>query len=326
MAEKPSSTELSWHAKTWQNFSTARNNDHLPHALLLTGGHGVGKKIFAEKLVKSLLCINPVENAACNNCQACKTYESGANPDYLHIELLEGKQQIGVDQIRSLSEFLNYTRSFAGYRVVLLNPVERMNKNAANSLLKSLEEPTDNTIIILLATNLSNIIPTIKSRCQLLTLAMPSKEQAHSWLKDNKPEISNVEELLDMANGSPLLAAEIPEDLLKARNEFGSDIDEVISEKRSVTEIAKKWEKHDHESLLNWQISWIQELIKNTSTKVQYTTKISSNFEKKLASKQQWQLHQQLIQKKHTIHTSVNPLINLESMLLLWLQASKPTN
>ena len=266
MAEKSSYTELSWHGKTWEKFAAARNNDHLPHALLRTGSHGAGKQVFAEKLVKSLLCISPVENVACNSCQACKTYKSGANPDYLHIHLLDGKQQIGVDQIRSLSEFLNYTRSFEGYRVVLLNPVERMNKNAANSLLKSLEEPTDNTIIILLATNLSSIIPTIKSRCQLLSLPIPTKEQAHSWLKDNKPEISNLEELLEMANGSPLLAAEIPEDLLKTRNDFASDIDEVICEQKSVTEIAKKWEKHDHESLLNWQISWIQELIKKQIT------------------------------------------------------------
>ncbi len=175
--------EYPWHETSWDKFTTARSQDHLPHALLLVGADGTGKLDFAKKIATSLLCTAPVNNKACQNCQSCKTYHANANPDFMQIELLEDKQQISVDQIRQLSEFINYTRSFQGYRVIMINPIERMNQNAANSLLKSLEEPADNTVIILVATNLGKILPTIKSRCQLLTLTTPEKNQALSWLK-----------------------------------------------------------------------------------------------------------------------------------------------
>ena len=196
-------TEYSWHEHCWDYFVRARTSSHIPHAILLTGENGIGKLALANKMAKSLLCMQPNIKTgrfeACNTCQSCKTYDSGANPDYTSVSLLQDKQQIGVDQIRELSEFLNYSRSFNTYRVVLLNPVERMNTNAANSLLKSLEEPASNTVLILIASQLSKILPTIKSRCQILSLATPTKSQSLEWLKLNVPELINPEQKLQMA-------------------------------------------------------------------------------------------------------------------------------
>lgn len=321
-------TDYSWHSKAWDQFVAAYSQNHLPHALLLTGSQGVGKLAFSQRLVTSLLCLNPdiKTKQACGQCQACKTYESGANPDFMNIQLLEDKQQIGVDQIRRLSEFLTYSRSFNAYRVVLIHPVERMNQNAANSLLKSLEEPADNTVIILTATHLSKVMPTIKSRSQLLNLPLPTRQQAIDWIKQKKPDFKNIEELLEMSHGSPLLAIQTSDDVLEKRNELAKDILNIVEKNNSVIEIAKKWEKFDLEMLLDWQIIWLQQFLKKinapNSRFSQAHSKILQNLEQIIVKEQLWVLYQQLILKKKTIHTSVNPLMNIENMLTLWLQAS----
>lgn len=316
-------SNVPWHKPTWDKFSKALDNKHLPHAILLFGAKGAGKLILANKMVKALLCTQAIMNEACNNCQSCKTYESGANPDFMQIELLEGKQQIGVDQIRKLSQFLNYSRSFEGYRVIFINPIERLNKNAANSLLKSLEEPADNTIIIILANNLSSVLPTITSRCQVLSLPMPSNDDAEIWLSNKGIDSEKHSQLLELAYGSPLLASSIPDDLILQRKEFYTDIYKVMCEQASLTEIAKKWEKENQETLLDWQIVLIQKLIKSSHTKLESdNNSLTTQITQKVAEKNYWPLLQQLTIKKQIIHTSVNPLINLESMLILWIQAA----
>ena len=320
--------EYPWHQSSWDKVVTARTKNHLPHALLLSGAEGTGKLDFAKKLVTSLLCTSPVNNKACQSCQSCKTYQSGANPDFLNIELLEDKQQISVDQVRQLSQFISYTRSFNAYRVILLNPAERMNQNSANSLLKSLEEPASNTVIILVATHLSRLLPTIKSRCQLITLPSPSKEQAIGWMKEQSSDLSNenAEELLSMSQGHPLTALNITEEDLLQRQEFAEELLSVCLQQKTLTEIAKKWEKFDHAILLNWQITWVQSFIKiqmasqdAVKTETQNFSDTLLQLSKTLSQSHQWALYQQLIIQKKYIHTSVNSLMFIENMLLLWL-------
>ena len=324
-----SNIEFPWHQKTWDKFSEARLRNHLPHALLITGAEGIGKIEFAHKLVKSLLCLHPKSNISCDQCNACKTYESGANPDYKEIIVAEDKKQISVDQIRGLSKFITLSRSFEAYRVILLHPVEAMNLNAANSLLKSLEEPAENTIIILLATHLSRLLPTIKSRCQLIALPMPTSIQALKWLNTQAPQLEFATELLDMSYGRPLLALDINKDDFKQRNELADDILQLILEHKSITEIAKKWEKLDHAALLKWQASWLQSFIKEAVMKVANNTVTIKEQDENLnkinsliSEEQQWVLYQKIIEQQQYIHTSVNPLIFMENMLTLWFQAS----
>ena len=323
-----------WHENNWKYFIQARTSDHLPHALLLVGEEGIGKHILAERMARSLLCMDPIDFEACGKCQSCKTYESGANPDYTKIELAEDKQQISVDQIRKLSEFLIYSRSFNTHRVAIINPIERMNNNAANSLLKSLEEPANNSVIILVASHLGKILPTIKSRCQLITVVSPSKNQALNWFKENHANIDQAELRLDIAAFKPLKALTITDDDISARSSFLEDLNSIVSDSLSVVATAKKWEKTDLESMLNWQITWVQKLIREAECGSKTEDSISNHDTDKLNQIQQslftqikpdkrWQLYQQLIKQKQYIHTSVNTLMFIENMLLLWLEAGK---
>lgn len=322
---------IPWHEKIWENFSNARIQNHLPHALLITGAKGTGKELFSDRVVKSLLCTQLINSEACNQCTSCKTYNSNANPDYLEVSLLEGKQQITVDQIRQLSQFLNFTRSFEGYRVVLIRSIEKMNRNAANSLLKSLEEPTGNTIIILISDNISSVLPTIKSRCQKLFLPQPSREIALSWLqeanKNNKK--TDLKELLELSNGSPIGALDIPENMLLEKKDFSDDIFSVLNGKKSIIEIAKKWEKYDLDTLLNWQISWASMAIKKALITQSNTLNINDLPEylaRKTIPIKLWLLYSSLVKQKQYIHTSVNTLIFVEKMVMLWLNTTSASH
>ncbi len=325
-----------WHEQSWQHVIKARQSGHLPHALLFTGEKDTGKRGFADNLIKSLLCETPqLANAqgACHQCHGCKTYESSANPDYLCIDLLDDKQQIGVDQIRAMNAFLGLTRSFAGQRVVLISQAERMNLHAANSLLKSLEEPADNSVIILLCAKASSLLATIKSRCQLLHLPTPDKQQALSWLhtqkqaKDYQPD--DLEQALEISQGRPLAALNVlttQQNILQSRADFLNDISEIIQEHVSITDIAKKWHKQDSEPLLDWQLGWVKRLIQthhiddNRLIKKHHALHV---LKENLQPPALWELYDQLLRQKQLVHTSVNSQIFLENMLVLWLQAKR---
>jgi len=333
-AHQPNAKSFPWHEKNWKYFTQARNADHLPHALLLVGEEGIGKYILAERMAKSLLCMQPVDFEACGNCQSCKTYESGANPDYTKIELAEDKQQISVDQIRKLSEFLTYSRSFNTHRVAIINPIERMNNNAANSLLKSLEEPANNSVIILVASHLGKILPTIKSRCQLISVASPTHNQALDWFKQNHAEVEQAELRLDIAAYKPLKALSITDEDITERSNFLEDLSNIVNGNLSVVVTAKKWEKINLESILNWQITWAQQLIKeaecgsstsetNNNHEANRLNQIQHALFTQIKPNKHWQLYQQLIKQKQYIHTSVNTLMFIENMLLLWLEAGR---
>ena len=324
-------TDFPWHQKTWDKFSAARTRNHLPHALLVTGEEGIGKNQFAEKLVQSLLCHQPINNKPCEQCNGCKTFSAGSNPDFMEIKVAEDKKQIGVDQIRALSKFITLSRSFDSYRVILLHPVEAMNANAANSLLKSLEEPADNTVIILLATSLNQIIPTIKSRCQLLSLPKPSHQQAIDWLQINAPDLKNAKARLDLSFGRPLIAIETNEADISQAADFAKDILQIVEERKSITEVAKVWEKAQHKDLIDWQVSWLHAFIKENLTNLneqeglEKASQLEQNLSKIKAlinAEPCWELYQAVLEQNKYIHTSVNPLMFIENMLTLWFKAS----
>ncbi len=329
-----SNQEFPWHQQTWQQFTKARTQNKLPHAILLSGEEGIGKLSLAKRMAKSLICLNTVSTAtdACNECQSCKTYESGANPDFTHISLLEDKQQIGVDQIRALSDFLNYSRSYNTNRVVIINPTERMNINAANSLLKSLEEPSAHTVIILVTAKLNQLLPTIKSRCQLFSVKTPSKDESVHWLQQhqshqnqNSNQLVDPEIVLEMTGNKPLKAINISQDDIENRNQFFQDLSTVIHQQITITEMAKKWEKHDFETLLNWQILFIQSTIKSelsTDTNVDNSSNSNNKLSQHLSAEEHWNLYQNLIKQKQYIHTSVNSLMFMENMIMLWLKGA----
>ncbi len=132
------------------------------HAYLLTGAMGLGKRTFAKVLASTLFCMS--EDKPCGVCEACRRVMSGNEPDVLEIYPEAGKQ-IPVDKVREVIRTVSQHAFGTGYRVVLIEPVEKMNAAGQNALLKSLEEPLSNVVFLLMTHELSATLGTIASRC-----------------------------------------------------------------------------------------------------------------------------------------------------------------
>ncbi len=134
------------------------------HAYLFYGIEGIGKEKTARALARVLNCLSPQGVEACGECRSCLKMESGAHPDFIVIK--PSGAFIRIEQIRSLKRQLIYKPLEGRYRIAIITNADLLNKESANCLLKTLEEPPDNSIIILMATDINELLPTIVSRCQ----------------------------------------------------------------------------------------------------------------------------------------------------------------
>ena len=202
-----------WHKAAWANFAGRRLGGQMPHALMLTASPGLGLHQFAELVHASLLCTSPLANArACENCRSCVARHAGSHPDDCAATPEEAKVSIGIDQIRWLAERLSKTPQAGGFQVASIEPAHAMTVAAANALLKTLEEPARDTMLILVSEQPGKLLPTVLSRCQRLHISRPSKTQSLAWLADTGlAKNANIELALAIAGGAPILAAQLLE-------------------------------------------------------------------------------------------------------------------
>lgn len=217
-----------WNQPILDSLKAAR--ERLPHALLVHGPRGVGKLGLAERLAQALLCEHAdLPARPCGRCDACRWYLGGNHPDFRRVEPEaiakqppatdeegeEGSEAparrtkqpsivIGVDQIRDLADFLNLRSHRGALRIALVHPAEDMNANAANALLKGLEEPPPGAMFILISHRPARLLPTIRSRCVAVPVPIPSRDVAVAWLKAQSAP--DPERWLAFAGGAPVQA------------------------------------------------------------------------------------------------------------------------
>ncbi|MGC2047517.1 MAG: DNA polymerase III subunit delta' [Gallionella sp.] len=191
-----------------------------PHGVLFKGAKGIGKFDLAMNFAQSLLCQHPDEaDLACGKCSSCHWFEQESHPDFrlLQPEALSlngeetesGKKpskQISVDQVRALADFVGMSAHQGGRRVVVIHPAESMNTNAANALLKNLEEPPQGMLFILVSHKPQQLLPTILSRCLSFSLPAPDAASATRWLKEQG--VKNPGEALAASGFAPLQAVQ----------------------------------------------------------------------------------------------------------------------
>lgn len=141
-------------------------NNRLSHAYLLSGLHQAKKMTCATEFSAWLLCENKKERNICGSCRGCILYQAGNHPDYMKIQPVEKARNIKIDQIRQLTAYLAQSAQRGGYRIIIISPMHALPLQAANALLKTLEEPTGKTIMLLLDDELNTLPATIISRCQ----------------------------------------------------------------------------------------------------------------------------------------------------------------
>jgi DNA polymerase-3 subunit delta' len=176
-----------WLAATDAEFAERLEQDRLPHALLLSGPRGTGKTTLATEFIASILCLENT-HPACGCCRSCQLLSTGAHPDRHLITFEENpktgelRKEVVVDQVRRLIASLNLTNTISRRKAALIFPAEAMNRNAANALLKTLEEPPGETVMLLVSHDIIRLPATIRSRCQNLHVRQPDPVAALEWL------------------------------------------------------------------------------------------------------------------------------------------------
>jgi DNA polymerase-3 subunit delta' len=229
---------LPWHASAWDRLRPLLTRG--THAVLLHGSAGIGKKSLAIDVARAALCEAPTsEGRACGRCAGCLLSAAGNHPDLRIVvpdamaawrgvsadvddaEQLAGSEpadsdtageeggkraklssQIRIPQVRALTDFVATSTHRGGRRVVVLAPAERLNTEAANSLLKMLEEPPPASLFLLVTDAIDDLLPTVRSRCVLVRVPAPARAVALAWLTDQ--QIERADERLAAAGGAPL--------------------------------------------------------------------------------------------------------------------------
>lgn len=266
----------SWHKIEFDQLLKRRAQ--LPHAVLLRGGQGIGKLAFAEALATSLLCESPrPDGSACGHCTACGWMRQGSHPDFRRLEpesLADSKEaeqggerkekassQIPVEQVRSIADFINISSHRGGVKVALIHPAESLNANAANALLKNLEEPPPRTYFLLVSHRWHQLLPTIKSRCQQIALPLPSAESARDWLKQQgsrDPDLA-----LAQAGGAPLLAVTYDEEHWQQRMGF---LKAISGRGLDALAVAEQFRDLAPAQIVGWLQKWSFDLVSHKVT------------------------------------------------------------
>tara|TARA_R110000796_G_scaffold98714_1_gene206480 strand:- start:574 stop:1560 length:987 start_codon:yes stop_codon:yes gene_type:complete len=252
---------MPWHLATWHQLTRLADGGRMPHALLIHGAHGVGKQQLAEALIARTLCAAPADQA-CGHCHSCAMLASGYHPDLLRVSPEDGKRQIRIDPIREVNRFVSQTAQQGGYRVIVISPAEAMNVAAANALLKSLEEPGDKTLFILLSDVPSRMLPTIRSRCQQWSLPSVAFEACRGWLIEKLNSADEAYFWWQVAGGLPLLAVEMAAPEERAlRHQIHDSFEQLVRGAEPVSEAARL-DRQAIDAILWYGIAWLEDLIR----------------------------------------------------------------
>lgn len=254
---------LPWHREHWARITRQYREQRMPHALLFSGPGGVGKLAFARRLANYLLCERAkMSSEPCGQCSGCQLFFAGSHPDYRQIEVETGAKVIKIEQIREINEYVTMTSSYRGFKVAVVVAADMMNNNAANALLKTLEEPPAGTCLILVAAQPSLLPATIRSRTQQMVFALPDYAQALEYLR-SLGGLGAVEERLALGLGAPL--APLPEDISthwKERNDLFDSFVRLVETREQVVSEAQLWAKSTCVERFDWLAFWLVDLIR----------------------------------------------------------------
>lgn len=305
----------SWHAKPWA--ALTQDMSRLPHAVLLHGPSGLGKTAFAWRLAHSLLCTRREPDAAgCGQCHSCALFDAGTHPDLLLVSPLGDSSIITVDQVRAVHEFLALRPHTAPHKLVLLMPAEAMNVNAANALLKVLEEPPPGGLLVLVTPQPTRLPATIRSRCSAIAFRPPTVAEASQWLTNNGLS-GDLPVLLQQAGGAPLsvlAAIQSPEETTD--DELQKDLQQLQAGQEDPVRCATRWKGIGAPRCLAWFQRHIATAIRvamASENKEKYNINIKDLF-----------IFSDVISRARTaLNGPVDEALLLEDVLIEWRRISR---
>jgi len=323
-------SQLPWNQDVFAHLVKLEAEQKLGHAHLVQGQNGVGKESLARNFAAYLLCQNPQKEKACGECQSCHLLSAGTHPDFKYIAPEESASQIKIEQIRSSREFLSNTAMMGKYKILLIRSAEKMNINAANALLKNLEEPAAGTLLFLLSHQPGALLPTIKSRCQKIKISRPDEKLALSWLEQQLDK-EEAKLNLQLAYGAPILALDYAgREKLEESRGIQKRLLELLKSQIVTTDAAKFMGAYPIESVLENFMLNVQQIVRHIHSKVKTS---ATNLESEelhaivaeLSSDNLQALHQfynELLHARKMLQSTANPnpQLILESLCYHWAQ------
>lgn len=328
----------------------------LPHGLLLSGPAGVGKTSFAVWFAQFLLCDQPdADGSPCGQCRGCTLFAAGSHPD-VHVIQPEAVYKsasdlcaryalrypptnksssskdstvIRIDQIRALIEDCQTRPQIAQRRVVLLAPADTLNVNAANSLLKLLEEPATGNYFLLVTHQPLRLPATIRSRCSRIEFYAPERSTARSWLESRGVATPGIESLLALAGCAPLQALALSESgFLAQQDSLESDLAGLTTGQGDPFACAARWKALGSDRCLVWLQGWLADLaalmlhadpprLRNPALVARLHA-----WEKRLNLKRLFLFSETVAQSRPLLGGPLDELLILEDMLIRWTELS----
>lgn len=298
---------LPWHLPQWRIVSEASAAGRLSHALLLAGVAGVGKRMFARRIAAATLC-EQADGAVCGACGSCKQFSGGAHPSYIALRRDEDRRDIAIDAVRDLCSRLAMSSHNGHAKVALVDPVDALNQNGANALLKTLEEPPPGSLLLLISECPLALPATLRSRCQLLRFGLPPFSQAHDWLATQCPQNSaeERESALRLSRGAPLRAVELLADgeSLEACKQWSMLMRDLSSGQTDPLQVAAAVKPDQTPAFLQWLAGWVLDMLRN---------------EPAGAGAKAWaRLGEAVNDAVRQLRGNANALLTLESLLIGW--------
>jgi len=322
--------KLPWHDALWARVNEARRAGRLAHALLLAGPAGVGKRHFAMRLAATLLCEQVDDDGTpCGRCRGCVQRAAGTHPNltWLTREINEKtdkeKRDISMEQLRAMMERLGLASHYGRSRVVVIDPADALNANGVNAVLKTVEEPPPGIHIVLVSERPMALAPTLRSRCQRLSLALPPFEVAEKWLSA-KLDGAAAAAALREAGGAPLTALEAHTEGATGHQAAWRDTLLAVASQRldplaAATRVAPPGEKLSPEIVQEWLRHLHRMLLRllRAMTGLE-SDPVVATLASRLGAGNVEQLLAEIIESQRRVLGNANPQLTVESLMISW--------
>lgn len=265
----PLDARLPWLETLQRSLDGALRAERMGHALLLQVSPGLGGEWLALWLAARLFCLQPRNTSAalvepCGDCLACRRVQSGEQPDLLVLRPIEDSREIRIDQVRELVGELTLTSHAGGRKVAIITPADKLNRAAANALLKTLEEPTPGSLLVLVTGEPSRLPVTVLSRCTRLTMPQPPTDSLVAWLQQHAERPTDWAAVLQIIGAKPLEAlttdaasvAQLQRDTVRA-------LEQAAAGSLDPIETAEAWGKEDYALRIACIEAWVMGRIRN---------------------------------------------------------------
>ncbi|GAB6034098.1 DNA polymerase III subunit delta' [Galenea microaerophila] len=300
-----------WQQTQWQQWQQQVAQQRIAHAYLLSGMAGLGLTDFALQMAVDLLC-TASSAEPCQQCASCHLLQTQQHPDLFQINVAEDKKEITIAQVRALTEKLYETAHQGGYKVAIIEAAETLNVSAFNALLKTLEEPPAQTVLILTTHAVSQLPATILSRCQKLNFTSPAFEEGLQWCQQACPQADEplIKRALRLHYGAPLAAKSwIESGEFQQYQQWQQDCQALQKQQKWVPEVVAEWLKWEKPEVIldyfyHWSVSALRQAL--YQQKRPYHEDLLLFQKVVLSAKQLWL-------------GNVNQALLLENVLLIWL-------